>query len=125
MPPRPALIAALGPGVIWLALAQGSGELIWWPYVVAKYGLGFLFLLVPACVLQWPLVFEIGRYTALTGETVWQGFVRQNRALAFGLWLLMGASFLWFGGFAAAGGEAVAALTGWPSGWSVEAQKTL
>ena len=63
MPPRPPLLAALGPGVIWLALAQGSGELIWWPYIVAKYGLGFLCLLVPACLLQWPLNVEIGRYT--------------------------------------------------------------
>ncbi|HMJ15430.1 MAG TPA: Nramp family divalent metal transporter, partial [Polyangiaceae bacterium] len=87
MPPRPALLAALGPGVIWLALAQGSGELIWWPYIVAKYGLGFLFLLVPACLLQWPLNVEIGRYTVLTGETVWQGFVRLNRVFALGLWL--------------------------------------
>ena len=29
----------------------------------------------------------------------------------------MAASFLWFGGFAAAGGEAMAALTGLPGGW--------
>ena len=34
----------LGPGIVWMALAQGSGELIWWPYIIAKYGLGFLFL---------------------------------------------------------------------------------
>jgi hypothetical protein len=123
MPRRPPLLAALGPGVIWLALAQGSGELIWWPYIVAKYGLGFLCLLVPACVLQWPLNVEIGRYTVLTGESVWQGFVRLSRPFAFGLWLLMAASFLWFGGFATAGGEAMAALTGFPHGWSPFAQK--
>jgi hypothetical protein len=109
--------------VVWLALAQGSGELIWWPYMVAKYGLWFLCLLVPACLLQWPLNVEIGRYTVLTGETVWQGFFRQSPALALGLWLLMAASFLWFGGFASAGGEAVAALTGWPAGLSVEGRK--
>ena len=123
MPRRGPLLAALGPGVIWLALAQGSGELIWWPYIVAKYGLGFLFLLVPACLLQWPLNVEIGRYTVLTGESVWQGFVRLSRPFAFGLWLLMAASFLWFGGFATAGGEAMAALTGFPHGWSKAAQK--
>jgi hypothetical protein len=123
MPPRPALIAALGPGVIWLALAQGSGELIWWPYIVAKYGLGFLFLLVPACFLQWPLNVEIGRYTLLTGESIWQGFVRLNRGFALALWALMALSFFWFGGFASAGGEAMAALTGFPSSLSAEARK--
>src|SRR5262245_20593343 len=116
MPPRPRLLHALGPGVIWLALAQGSGELIWWPYIVAKYGLGLLFLLVPACLLQWPLNVEIGRYTVFTGESVWQGFFRLNRPFAFLLWLLMAASFLWFGGFATAGGEAMAELTQFPAG---------
>jgi len=123
LPARPVLWRALGPGVIWLALAQGSGELIWWPYIVAKYGLGFLFLLVPACLLQWPLNVEIGRYTMLTGESVWQGFARLHRGFALGLWLLMAASFLWFGGFATAGGEALAALTGFPFGWESSAQK--
>lgn len=112
LPPRPKLLAALGPGIVWLALAQGSGELVWWPYCVAKYGLGFLALLAPACFLQWPLNVSIGRYTAFTGESIWQGFVRLHRGFAFGLWLLMAASFLWFGGFAAAGGEAIASLTG-------------
>ena len=45
VPHFPGWWAALGPGVVWMALAQGSGELIWWPYIVAKYGLTFLFLL--------------------------------------------------------------------------------
>ncbi len=112
----------LGPGVVWLALAQGSGELIWWPYLIAKYGLGFLFLLLPACLAQWPLTFEIGRYTALTGEGIWQGFLRLDRRFALLLWLLMLFSFLWFGAFASAGGTALAALTGLPSGWSARGQ---
>jgi len=123
MPAPPPLLAALGPGIVWLALAQGSGELVWWPLLVAKYGLGLVFLLVPACLLQWPLNVEIGRYTVLTGESIWQGFVRQSRGFAFGLWLLMAASFLWFGGFASAGGEAVATLTGAPAALSPEARK--
>ena len=42
VPAFPGWWAALGPGVVWMALAQGSGELIWWPYMVAKYGLTFL-----------------------------------------------------------------------------------
>jgi hypothetical protein len=98
-----------------MALAQGSGELIWWPYLVAKYGLGFLFLLLPASFLQWPLSYEIGRYTLLTGESIWQGFMRLHAWFAFPLWILMLASFLWFGAFASAGGTALAQLTGFPA----------
>ena len=32
----PGMAAVIGPGVIFMALAQGSGELIWWPYIIAK-----------------------------------------------------------------------------------------
>lgn len=109
---------ALGPGIVWMALAQGSGELIWWPYLVAKYGLAFVGLLIPACLLQWPLTHAIGRYTVLTGETIWQGFIRMSPWFALGLWAVMTLQFLWFGAFASAGGTALGALTGWPADWS-------
>lgn len=105
-----------------MALAQGSGELIWWPYIIAKYGLTFLFLLLPACLLQFPVIYEIGHYTMLTGESIFQGFFRLNRYFALLLWVLMTLSFLWFGAFAAAGGTSLAALTGLPTGWSQRGQ---
>src|SRR5262245_23789201 len=122
LPARPPLGAMLGPGLVWMALAQGSGELIWWPYMVAKYGAGFLFLLVPACLLQFPVSFEIARYTLLTGEGVVRGFFRIGRWFGIGLWILFAISFLWFGAFASAGGTAIAALTDFPSGWSARGQ---
>jgi hypothetical protein len=122
LPRFPGLFMLLGPGVIWMALAQGSGELIWWPYVIAKYGLAFLFLLIPACLLQYPLNYEIGRYTVLTGESIFQGFIRLNRWLALFLWVLMTMSFMWFGAFASAGGTALAALTDFPNGWTERGQ---
>ena len=114
--------AALGPGIVWMALAQGSGELIWWPYMVAKYGLTFLCLLVPACLLQYPLNVEIGRYTLVTGESIFHGFIRLGRGFGILLWVLMTLSFLWFGAFASAGGTALAALTGFPAGWTPRGQ---
>jgi len=122
VPSFPGLWKALGPGVVWLALAQGSGELIWWPYLIAKYGLAFLFLLVPACLIQFPVNYQIGAYTVLTGESIFQGFIRLNRAFALYLWVLATLSFLWFGAFASAGGTSLAALTHFPIGWSDKAQ---
>ena len=122
LPPLPSMLAALGPGVIFMALAQGSGELIWWPYIIAKYGVSFLFLLLPACLLQFPITYEIGRYTLLTGESIFQGFIRLNRTFALLLWVLLALSFLWFGAFAAAGGTSLAALTNFPAGWTVRGQ---
>jgi hypothetical protein len=121
-PVFPGILAALGPGIVWMALAQGSGELIWWPYIVAKYGLGFLFLLIPACFLQYPLNYHIARYTILTGESIFQGFIRLNRLFAFFLWILMTVSFLWLGAFVSAGGTAISALTNFPQGWTPREQ---
>ena len=125
LPSRPPLVALVGPGLVWMALAQGSGELIWWPYIVAKYGLGFLFLLVPACLLQYPVTFEIARYTVLTGEGIFRGFFRLHRGFGVLLWILFTLSFLWFGAFASAGGTAIAALTHFPAGWTPRAQTLL
>jgi len=119
MPKFPGFFYALGPGIVWMALAQGSGELVWWPYIVAKYGLGFLFLLIPACLLQYPVNFEIGRYTLLTGESIWQGFVRLNRWLALAMWVLMTVSFMWLGAFVTAGGLDE---IDFPAGWSEKAR---
>jgi Mn2+/Fe2+ NRAMP family transporter len=122
IPPVKGLVAMLGPGVVWMALAQGSGELIWWPYIIAKYGLTFLFLLLPACLLQYPLTYSIGYYTIATGESIFQGFIRLNRWFGLFLWVLMTMSFLWFGAFASAGGTALAELTGFPDGWTPRGQ---
>jgi len=122
LPAFPGWASVLGPGVIWMALAQGSGELIWWPYIVAKYGLGFLWLLIPACLLQFPLNYAIGSYTLLTGETIFQGFLRVSRPIGIALWILMAISFFWFGAFASAGGTALAALTEFPAGWDERSQ---
>ena len=122
LPLFPGWWAALGPGVVWMALAQGSGELIWWPYIIAKYGLTFLWVLIPACLLQYPLNIEIGRYTLLTGESIFHGFIRLHRGLGIFLWLLMTLSFLWFGAFASAGGTAIAALVDFPKGWTQRGQ---
>lgn len=122
LPPLRSILIALGPGMIWMALAQGSGELIWWPFIIAKYGLTFLFLLIPACLLQYPLTIEIGRYTLLTGEGIFQGFFRLHWVFGVSLWILMTLSFLWFGAFASAGGTALAALTQFPPDWSPRGQ---
>jgi hypothetical protein len=122
LPAFPSLWVALGPGIVWMALAQGSGELIWWPYMIAKYGLTFLALLIPACLLQYPISLEIGRYTLLTGESIFQGFFRLSKKFGIFLWILMTISFLWFGAFASAGGTALAELTHFPNGWDAKSQ---
>lgn len=113
--PLPALksslvAAAFGTGSVFMALSQGSGELIWWPYIVGKYGLAFICLLLPACLLQYPVTYGICRYSLLTGESIFRGFYRFNKHLNIALWLLFTLSFLWFGAYATAGATALVEL---------------
>ena len=117
-PAFPGFWKMLGPGLVWLALAQGSGELIFWPYLVAKYGLALVFLILPSHLLQYPVNIAIGRYTVLTGEPIFKGFLRLNRLFGVLLWAWMFVVFLWIGGWASAGGTALAELTRFPSAWS-------
>ncbi len=116
MPPVPRLWAALGPGIVWMALAQGSGELYFWPYFAAKYGALYLCLLVPACLLQMPINVEIGRYTVLTGESVFVGFTRLHRGFGLFMWAYFAVNFVFIGSFATAGGTALADIVAWPAG---------
>ena len=120
VPPFIGIWAAMGPGVIWGAMAMGSGELIWWPYVTAKYGAAFLGLLLPACLMQYFVNQEILRYTAATGEGLFQGFARVHRGFAGLMWLMLIMSFFWFGGYASGGGTALQALTDFPPGWDAK-----
>ncbi|MGH8731890.1 MAG: Nramp family divalent metal transporter, partial [Burkholderiales bacterium] len=116
------LFAYVGPGILWAALAQGSGELIFWPYMTAKYGAAFLGLLIPAALLQYWLNLEICRYTIVTGETPMTGFSRIGHWFAWFAWILVFIENIWFGAYASAGGTALAALTGFPDGWTPRGQ---
>ena len=113
-PKRGSLWLLLGPAFVWAATAQGSGELIWWPYLVARYGGAFLALLLPAALLQFFVNREVSRYTAATGEGVWSGFWKMSRFYALPLFFLCFLSFLWFGGYASSGGGSLWSLLHWP-----------
>jgi hypothetical protein len=73
--PRP-LRVYLGASVILLATALGSGELIIWPYITARAGVGLLWLAFVGFTMQYFINMEVERYTLATGETAVTGFSR-------------------------------------------------
>lgn len=118
LPIMPGILAMMGPAFVWAAIAQGSGELIWWPYFAAKYGAAFIGLLLPASLIQFFVNREISRYTAVTGKGIWSGFLSLGKLFAYPLFLLCFVNFLWLGGYASAGGTALFDLTKFPLGFS-------
>ena len=87
---RPARAAPLkqviGPSVLLLAGAIGSGEYVLWPYITSQVGLSLVWLVVIGVGTQYFLNMEIERYTLATGETAVTGFTR--------LWKPWGALFI-------------------------------
>jgi len=86
LPVPPGLWRLLGPGMIMLAAALGSGEIYFWPGITMKYGFSLIWPAIIAISLQYVLNTEFARYTIATGETVITGFTR--------LWKPMGWIFL-------------------------------
>ena len=112
---------SMGSGLIWASMAMGSGELIWWPYLTAKYGAAFIGILLPACIMQYFVNQEIARYTATTGEGLFQGFARLHYVFVVIMWIMMVISFAWVGSYTTSGATALFELTHFPQGWGPKA----
>src|SRR3989344_1548045 len=67
----------IGPSFIFLGLGLGSGELILWPYLVSRFGLGIIWAAALGVSLQFFMNMEIERYALLHGESVFVGFARK------------------------------------------------
>jgi hypothetical protein len=66
----------IGPSVLLLAGAIGSGEYLLWPYITSQVGLVLVWLVIAGVGTQYFLNMEIERYTLATGETAVTGFTR-------------------------------------------------
>lgn len=67
----------LGPSFILLGLGLGSGEIILWPYLASRYGMGIIWAAVLGITFQFFINMEIERYTLLRGESVFVGLTRK------------------------------------------------
>ncbi len=112
IPPAKKLKFILGPGVILLATALGSGEIYFWPGITMKYGFVLILPALLALFLQFILNTEFARYTITTGETVIVGFIRLWRPL--GIIFLLGTTLPWiWPGWSMGGATALSWLIGW------------
>jgi hypothetical protein len=118
----PSPLALLGPGVILASFNLGSGEVIWWPYLAAKYGLAFVCYMIPFGLMQWWINTELARYSLVTGEPTWAAFRRISRMFSIIYFIMAVITLLWWGGYASAGGTALAAITNFPVGWDARGQ---
>lgn len=122
VPKYTSYLALFGPGIILTAMGLGSGELIWWPYMVGKYGPFFLSWYWIMFLLPYAVQVLIGRYTMVTGESIYEGFHRVHHLLGWFIFIAILIIGSWTGGYISAGGTAFAALTNFPPGWDARMQ---
>ncbi|OQA51851.1 MAG: hypothetical protein BWY43_00781 [candidate division WS2 bacterium ADurb.Bin280] len=94
LPESPPIYKLIGPSIILLGLGLGSGELILWPYLVSKYGLGIIWAAIIGITMQFFINMEIERYTLAKGESVFVGFSKLFRFAPY--WFIFSTFIAWF-----------------------------
>jgi hypothetical protein len=100
VPPNPrglAWIGVVGPGVIVLGAAIGSGEFLLGPAAFVRYGLSLLWVTSVAVFLQTVFNTELMRYTVATGEPAFTGFMRTRPSATAWAWVYAILYFLQIG----------------------------
>ena len=99
-----------GPAIILLAFGQATGELIHWPYLIITYGLFFLFLLIPASLIQYPTFVFLARHTLLSGESHLLILSKINKLYGVLSWIIFIITSMWIASYTASGGIVFAKL---------------
>jgi hypothetical protein len=93
----------VGPGIIVLGGAIGSGEFLLGPAAFVRHGLSLLWVTAVAVILQTIFNTEVMRYTLATGEPVFTGFMRTRPSSTAWAWIYATLYFLQIGWPALAG----------------------
>ena len=106
------ILRTIGPGIIGLGIAIGSGEWLLGPSVVVTYGAALLWIASVSVLLQVLLNLEMVRYTLYTGEPIMTGYMRTWPGPSFWGWTYSALGVLQYGwpGWALASATATAAL---------------
>ena len=111
LPPAHHWRKALGVGIVVMGLAIGTGELIMWPHLVAKFGLSILWGAFVGITLQYFINQEVARQTIATGESFFTYSARKFPYLV-PFWLISAFLLYIWPGWATAIGTILNALFG-------------
>jgi hypothetical protein len=114
LPPPPHWTAAIGVGVVVMGLAIGTGELIMWPHLITKYGLGILWTALVGITLQYFINQEVARNALATGESFFTSSSRVFKWLV-PFWMVSALLLYVWPGWAAALGTILREIFGFGS----------
>lgn len=111
LPSPPHWKQALGVGIVMMGLAIGTGELILWPHLITKHGLGILWLAMLGISFQYFINQEVARHTLATGESFFTASSRVFKWSAM-FWLASAVLLYIWPGWAGAIGTTLTELFG-------------
>lgn len=77
-----------GPGLMWMISSVGSGSVLFTPRVGARYGFELLWVALIIIFLMWIMIREVGRYSVVTGKTIFDGFRSISGKSQWPVWLI-------------------------------------
>jgi Mn2+/Fe2+ NRAMP family transporter len=100
-----------GPGLLWLVASVGSGSVLFTPRIGARYGYELLWLALIVFYFMWVMIREVGRYTVVTGKTIFEGYRDISGSGNWSIWFILvptiAAAVTTVGGIAALAGSAL------------------
>ncbi len=113
--PKRRFMLWIGPVMMTVALGLGTSEVILYPNLTARFGVGWMGLMVFVLFLQTVWVQELARWTVVSGEHAAQG---NARILSFAGSLIFVTAFMFLAfaipAWATAAASALRELLGWP-----------
>src|SRR3989344_4289710 len=111
LPPALSLKKLIGPSFIILGLGLGSGEIILWPYLTSKFGMGIIWGALLGLTFQFFMNMEIERYALINGESIFVGFARKYKWLP--IWFILSTFLPWiWPGIAASSAKLIGSVFG-------------
>lgn len=100
-----------GPGLLWMVASVGSGSVLFTPRIGARYGYELMWIAIIVFFLMFVMIREIGRYTLVTGKTIFDGYRDISGKSNWSIWFILiptiPAAVATIGGIAALAGSAL------------------
>lgn len=83
------LVPWIGPGLVWMVSAVGTGSVLFTPRVASEYRYTLLWVLLGVCALMWVMIREAARYSIVTGDSLLEGFDHLPGPRHWAVWVIL------------------------------------
>lgn len=83
------LLPWMGPGLLWMISAVGTGSVLFTPRVASQYRYELVWVLLGICLLMWVMIREAARYSIVTGRSLLDSFAGLPGPRHWAVWFVL------------------------------------